>query len=173
MAIVERRTLKVGDLICRTRGITFIGDDDLRALRKLSAILLELTVDDAIVLNRVAILKSARHIDNVHNQSSALNMAQELMAQATALARALDKTRDIGDDIGVLAGSHHTQIRHKRGDGVVGDLGTGSAHARDERGLAHRGKAHKCGIGHKLHLELNPVFLSRLAELGKGRSATH
>ena len=95
------------------------------------------------------------------------------MAQATPLARALDKTRDIGDDIGVLAGSHHTQIRHKRGEGVVGDLGTGSAHARDERGLAHRGKAHKCGIGHKLHLELNPVFLSRLAELGKGRSATH
>ena len=51
MAIVERRTLKVGNLVGRARRIALVGDDDLRALRKLGTILLELTVNNAIVLD--------------------------------------------------------------------------------------------------------------------------
>ena len=173
MAIVECRTLKVGNLVGRARRIALVGDDDLRTLRKLGTILLELTVDDAIVLDRIAILKSARHVNDMHNQSSALNVAQELMTQALTLARTLNKTRNIGDDIGVLAGTHHAQVGHKRGKRVVGNLGTGGTHTRDERGLAHRGKAHKRGIGHKLHLELDPMLLGRLTQLGKRRRAAH
>ena len=59
-------------------------------------------------------------------------MAQELMAQATALARTLNKTRNIGDNIGVFAGTYHTQVGHERGKRIVGDLGSGGTHARDE-----------------------------------------
>ena len=173
MPVVERRTLKVGNLVGRARRIALVGDDDLRTLRKLCAILLKLTVDDAIVLNRIAILKPARHVNDMHDQGRALNVAQELMAQATTLARALDETGDVGNDVRIFAGTHHAQIGHKRGKRVVGNLGTGSAHTRDERGLADRGKAHKRGIGHELHLKLDPVLLSRLAELGKRGRATH
>ena len=132
MPIVERSAFEVGNLVSRARRVALVGNDDLRALRKLGAILLELAVDNAIILDRIAILKSARHIDDVHNQSSALDMAQELMAQATALARTFDKAGDVGNDIGVLAGSHHTQVGHERGKRIVGDLGTGGTHARDE-----------------------------------------
>ena len=44
MAIVERRTLKVGNLVGRARRIALVGDNDLRTLRKLGTILLELTL---------------------------------------------------------------------------------------------------------------------------------
>ena len=132
MPIVERGAFEVGNLVSRARRVALVGDDDLRTLRKLGAILLELTVDNAIILDRITILKTARHIDDVHNQSSALNMAQKLMAQATALARTFDKAGNIGDNIGVLAGTYHTQVGHERGKRIVGDLGTGGTHARDE-----------------------------------------
>ena len=95
------------------------------------------------------------------------------MAQALALARTLNEAGNVGNDIGVLAGTHHAQIGNERGKRVVGDLGSGGAHTRDERGLAHRGKAHECGIGHKLHLELDPVLLGRFAQLGESGRAAH
>ena len=133
MAIVERRTLKVGNLVGRARRITLVGNDDLRTLRKLGAILLELAVDDAIVLDRIAILKATRHIDDVHDECRTLNVAQELVTQALALARALDETGDVGNDVRIFAGTHHAEVRHERGKRVVGDLGTGGTHARDER----------------------------------------
>ena len=95
------------------------------------------------------------------------------MAQTLALARALNEAGDIGDDIGVLAGTHHAQVGHERGKRVVGNLGACGTHARDERGLAHRGKAHERGVGHELHLELNPVLLGRLTQLGERGRAAH
>ena len=133
MSIVERCALEVGNLVGRARRIALVGDDDLRTLRKLGAILLELAVDDAIVLDRIAILKTTRHIDDVHDECRALDVAQELMAQALALARTLDEAGDVGNDIGVLAGTHHAQIGHERGKRVVSNLGAGGTHARNER----------------------------------------
>lgn len=34
------------------------------------------------------------------------------MAQALALGRALNETRNVGNDIGILAGAHHAEIGH-------------------------------------------------------------
>ena len=173
MPVVERRTLEVGNLVGRARRIALVGDDDLRTLRKLGAILLELTVDDAVILNRVAILKTTRHVNDMHDQGRALDVAQELMAQTLALARTLDQTRNVGNDVRILTGTHHAEVRHECGKRIVGDLGTGGTHARDKRGLAHRGEAHECGIGHKLHLKLNPVLLGRFAQLSERGRAAH
>ena len=133
MAVVERCTLEVGNLVGRARRVALVGNDDLRTLRKLSAILLELAVDDAIVLNRIAILKTTRHVNDVHDECRALDVAQELMAQALALARALNKTGDVGNDVRIFAGTHHAEVRHERGKRVVGNLGAGGTHARNER----------------------------------------
>ena len=133
MAIVERCALEVGNLIGRARRVALVGNNDLRTLRKLGAILLELAVDDAIILDRIAILKTTRHVDDMHDQSRTLNVAQELVTQATALARALDQTGNVGNDVRIFAGTHHAEIRHERGKRVVGDLGAGGTHARDER----------------------------------------
>ena len=173
MPVIESGTLQVGDLVGRTRCIALVGDNDLRTLRKLGAILLELAVDNTVILDRIAILKAARHIDDMHDQGRALDVAQELMAQTLALARALNEAGNVGDNVGILAGTHHAQVGHERGKRVIGDLGAGSAHARDERGLAHRGKAHERGVGHELHLKLDPVLLGRLTQLGEGGRTTH
>ena len=133
MSIVERGALKVGNLVGRARRIALVGDNDLRTLRKLGAILLKLAVDDVVILNRIAILKTARHVDDMHDQSRTLNVAQELVTQTLALARALNKAGDVGNDVRIFAGTHHAQIGHERGKRVVGNLGTGGTHARDER----------------------------------------
>ncbi len=47
---------------------------------------------------RVTTLETARHVDDVHDQGGALDVAQELVTQALALARALDKAGDVGND---------------------------------------------------------------------------
>ena len=109
----------------------------------------------------------------MHDQRRTLDVAQELVAQALALARALDQTRNVGNDVRILTGTHHAEVRHERGKRIVGDLGTGGTHARDERRLTHRGKAHERSIGHKLHLELNPMLLGRFAQLSERGRAAH
>ena len=133
MSIVERCALEVGNLVGRARRIALVGNDDLRTLRKLGAILLELAVDDVVILDRIAILKTTRHVDDVHDQGRTLNVAQELVTQALTLARAFDKTGDVGNDVRIFTGTHHAEVRHERGKRVVGNLGTGGTHARDER----------------------------------------
>lgn len=105
MSIVERCALEVGNLIGRARRVALVSNDDLRTLRKLGTILLELMVDDAVILDRIAILKTTRHVDDVHDQGRTLNVAQELVTQALALARALDKTGDVGNDVRIIAGA--------------------------------------------------------------------
>ena len=74
--------VEVGNLIGRARRIALVGDNDLRTLRKLGAILLELAVDDVVILDRIAILKTTRHVDDVHDQGRTLNVAQELVTRA-------------------------------------------------------------------------------------------
>ena len=69
----------------------------------------------------------------MHDQGRTLNVAQELVTQATALARALDETGDVSNDVRIFAGTHHAEVRHERGKRVVSNLGTGGTHARDER----------------------------------------
>ena len=110
----------------------------------------------------------------MHDEGRALDVAKELVAKALALARALDEARHVCDDEGAgLAGLDHAEVWHERGEGIVGDLGAGGAHARDERGLAHARHADECGVCHELHLELNPVLEGRLALLGEGRGPAH
>ena len=133
MSIVERCALEVGNLVGRARRIALVGNDDLRTLRKLGAILLELAVDDVVILDRIAILKTTRHVDDVHDECRALNVAQELVTQALTLARAFDKTGDVSNDVRIFAGTHHAEVRHERGKRVVGNLGAGGTHARNER----------------------------------------
>ena len=67
--------------------------------------------------------------------------------------------------------SDHAEIGDERGERVVGDLGAGGAHARDEGGLADAGEPDERRVGHELHLELDPVLDGRLALLGKGGGA--
>ena len=170
MTVLEGGHLERLDAIGHAGGIALVGDDDLRTIGKVGCIAAELIVDDAVILEGIAALIAARDIDNVQDQSRALDMTQELMAQALALGRALNETRNVGNDIGILAGAHHAEIGHERGERVVGYLGAGGAHAGDERGLTDARETHEGCIGHELHLKLDPVLDGGLALLSERRS---
>ena len=113
----------------------------------------------------------ARQVHHVHDERRALDMAQELVPQAAALVSTLDKPGDVGHDEAVIARARHAQVRHERGERVVGDLRARRAHLRDERRLAGARHAHEGRVGHELHLQLDPALLGRLAQLGeRGRA---
>ena len=103
----------------------------------------------------------------MHDERSALDMAKEFVAQALALVRAFDKTRNVSHDEVVLVALHNAQVRNERGERIVGDFGAGGAHACDERAFARRRHANERGVGHELHLELDPAFLRGFAQLGE------
>ena len=71
-----------------------------------------------------------------------------------SLGRAFDEAGDVGEDELVLVEPHHAEVRHERGERVVGDLGFGRAHHRDQRRLARVREADERGVGEQLQLEL-------------------
>ena len=103
----------------------------------------------------------------MHDECSALDMAQEFVAQALALVRAFDKARNVSHDEVVLVALHNAQIRNECGERIIGDFGAGGAHAGDERAFARRRHTNERGVGHKLHLELDPALLRGFAQLSE------
>ena len=59
----------------------------------------------------------------MQDRAAAFGMAKEFVAQSDALMRAFDQARKVGQhEIGRVH-AHHTQLRHQRGEGIIGDLG--------------------------------------------------
>ena len=153
-------------------GVDLVAHDDARTGLQLVGVQRQLAIDDLVVLQRVAPLEAARQVDHVHDERGALDVAQELMSQPAALVRALDQAGDVGDDEAVVVGARHAQVGHERRERVVGDLGTSGGELGDQRGFARRRHADERGVGHQLHLQLDPALLGRLAQLGeRGRTA--
>ncbi len=74
--------------------------------------------------------------DHEQQHRIALDMAQEACAQAAALVRPLDDTRNVGhDERLVVTHLDDTQVGFERREGVVGDLGLGSRDDREQRDL--------------------------------------
>ena len=102
--------------------IALVGRHDLRPLGQGWAVLAELGTDGVKILQRVAPL-AAGHVHQMHQQTAAIDMAQEIMTQARALRGTLDDAGDIRHDEGrALVHIHHAQIRKKRGEMVICDL---------------------------------------------------
>ena len=95
------------------------------------------------------------------------DMAQEFMPKPPTLGCAFDQARDIGDDEIVFVALDHAEIRNERRERIIGDLGARRADAGDERALADRRHADERSVGHELHLELDPRFGCRFAQLGE------
>ena len=91
------------------------------------------------------------------------------MAEAAALAGPLDETGDVGDGERRLARGHHAQVGHEGGERVVGDLGPGPRHRRDQAGLAGAGEPHQADVGDHLELEADLQLVARLAEQREAR----
>src|SRR4029079_9816076 len=106
--------------------------DNLRLVLEPRTIGLHLAADDRVGVSHVV----ERGIDEMEQHGSALDMAEEAVADATALMCALDQSRDIGEHEIEAIDAHHAEVRVQRGEGIVGDLGLGRAPASEILDLA-------------------------------------
>ena len=99
----------------RLGDVDLVERDELRALEQRHLAIGyrvrgELAQDDLEVGDRVAAGLERRAVDDVQQRRASLDVAEELEAEALALARALDEARDVGDGEPVIAG-----LRRRRG----------------------------------------------------------
>ena len=132
----------------------------------------QLTIDDAVILHRIATLVAARHVHDMENEGRALDMAKELMTQTATLMGAFDQAGDIRHDEVVFVAFDHAQVGDQRGEGIIRNLGTSGTHTRDKGALARRRHADQSRVRHELHFKLDPAILCRLAKLGESGGTT-
>ena len=105
----------------------------------------------------------------MHDDRAALDVAQEVQAQAFALGSAGDQAGNVSHRVARVAGRHDAQVWHERGERVVGDLRARRTHGGNQRRLASRRKADEGHVGHGLELQDNVAFLARLAQQSEAR----
>jgi len=98
--------------------------------------------------------------DQDGHETGALDVLQELEAQALSGVRALDDARNVGDHEAAMIGQRHdAQIRLEGGERIVGDLGTRGGDDRQERALPRVGLAQQADVGDQLEHQLDrPLF---------------
>src|SRR4051812_19833537 len=103
----------------------------------------------------------------MYEHAGALDVSQELHAEAGAFMRTFDKAWDIGDDEAVVLGvadfanGDDAEVRLKRGEGIIGDLRLGRADARDQSGFSNVRIPHDADVGEQLEFETQVAFFAR------------
>ena len=154
-------------------GIGYIGprsDDDARAVEQVGLVAAELVEEHPLLLLGSAALGGGQ-VDQHHERSSALDVAQEPVAEAATLARSFDQPGDVGDDhLERVVESHDAEVRFEGRERVVGDLGLRGGDAADQRALSRVRKADERDVGHEPQLEQQPLLLAPLSLLRERRS---
>ena len=154
-ALLEDRAHQLGEL-ARLGHVDLVERDEARTVGEVAlgaAVLLELVLDRVEVADRVAAGVERGAVEHVHEHVAALDVAQELQAEALALARAGDEAGHVGDGEDRVAGGDHAEVGHQRREGVVGDLGPRGRHRGDQRGLAGAREPDERDVGDALELE--------------------
>ena len=129
----------------------------------------ELVVDDLEVFDGVGAAGCVGHIDEMEQEAGALDVAEELGAEAGAEVGAFDESGHVGDDIGeligLLADGDNAEVGLEGGEGVVGDFGPGGRDARNEGGFAGVGVADESDVGEQLEDEAVVALFAGAAEL--------
>jgi len=110
----------------------------------------ELLVDDFEVFDGVGAAAGVADVDEVEQEAGALDVAEELDAEAGAEVGAFNEAGHVGDDVGFLVGfftdGDDAEVGLEGGEGVVGDFGLGGGDARDEGGFAGVGIADQANV---------------------------
>ena len=129
---------------------------------------LELGGDDFEVLDGVGAFAGVGDVDEVDDDAGALDVFEELDAEAVAEVCAFDEAGEVGDGegelVGPLADGDYAEVGFEGGEGVVGDLGFGGGDARDEGGFADVGVADEAGVGEETELEAVVALFAGAAE---------
>ena len=129
----------------------------------------EFVGDDFVVVDRIRAVGSVGDIDEVDNDAGALDVFEELDAEAVAEMRTFDEAGEVGDGegfgVGEFADLDYAEVGFERGEGVVGDFGPGGGEARDEGGFADVRIANESGIGEEAELEAIVALFAGAAKL--------
>ena len=128
----------------------------------------QLVLDRRVVLGRVGAV-DRREVEHVHEQSRALDVGEEVVPEAGALARALDQSGDVGEHELAVVGVDRAEHRLERRERVVGDLRRRARQAGQQRGLAGVRQPDEADVGEQLEVQLDPALLARQAALGEAR----
>ena len=132
----------------------------------------ELALDRRVVGDRIR-LRAHRQlgceVEHVHEQTRALDVREEVVAEAGAIARAFDQAGDVGDDQLALLALEHAEHRRERRERVVGDLRRGASEPREQRGLASVRQPDETDVGEQLQPQLEPALLPGESALGETR----
>ena len=135
-----------------------------------AAVLGQLVLEGLDVGLRVAAGLHRRHVDDVHEDGAALDVAEELDAQALAGRGTRDQAGDVGHRVRDVARPDHAEVRHQGGERVVGDLRPRRGHGGDQRGLAGRREPDQADVGDALELDDGVEGLAGLPEQGEAGS---
>ena len=152
----------VGDLVA-------VGDVDLVERHQARAVLeaavpAQLVLDHVEVVERVAARLDGGGVDDVHEGRAALDVAQEVVAEAATVGGTLDQAGHVGDGERHVTGADDAEVGHQGGERVVGDLGPRARHGRDQRRLAGAREADQADVGDDLELEAHVDLVAGLAE---------
>ena len=157
---LQVRARNLGE-ITPVRDVDLVQNDDAGALhdrhvaldlRQVTLVSLQLCLDDAQVLNRLAISLEGGRVEHVHDDGATLDVAQEVKAEASSLRGTGDQAGNVGDRVARVAGRHDAQVRDQRRKGVIGDLRARRAQGRNQRGLTRRREANESHVRDGLQL---------------------
>ena len=152
--------------------VGLVGNNDLRTRCQKLAVAGKLGVDLLMSSIGSAALTACR-VNQMQQQSAAINVAQEVVAQTGTLARALDNARNVGhDEVLLLTDRNHTEVGHQSREVVVCNLRARRRDHAQQRGLADIREADQTDIGQQLQLKDNIALDTRQTRLGKTRCLT-
>ena len=109
----------------------------------------------------------------MHEQPRALDVREEVVAEARPLGRALDQPGDVGHHELAVLGVQRAEHRLQRRERVGGDLRVRAREPRQQRGLARVGQPDEPDVGEQLEVQLDDALLAREAALGEPRRLPH
>src|SRR6201996_6973523 len=123
----------------------------------------EFGLDRVQVGDRVTAGLVRRAVKDMHERRAALDVAQEVEAEALALARTGNQAGHVGDDVLNVARLGDAEVRYEGRERVVGDLRPCRRHGGDQGGLACVRKTDEADVRDCLKLKRELALLPRLA----------
>ena len=170
--LIKVRAGKFGQVL-PIGNVNLVEHDDARAFHQrhvpvrrpqVALVLRQFIFDRLEVADRVAVVFDCGCVEDVDNHCTALNVAQELQAQALALRSAGDQAWNVRHCETHTAGFDHSQIRDQRGERVVSDLRTCRRHGGNDRGFTGRRVAHQGDIGNGFEFKDDVARLAGLPQ---------
>ena len=117
-----------------------------------------------MVVPRLAVL-AAGHVDDEDQERAALDVAEELVAEAAVLVRAFDEARDVGhhDAVEAVGVVDHAHVDVEGRERIRRHLRTGGREEIGQGRLAGVRVTHQADVGDRLEHDAEPAFFARVA----------